>query len=57
MEQKSHQIIDSDCSGTILGLLISPLLIEAVGWRTMFTIYGVVGLPLWALWKARCVSC
>lgn len=40
-------------SGTILGLLASPLLIEAVGWRAMFAVYGLVGLPLWALWQAR----
>ena len=35
--------------GSVLGLSLSPLIIETFGWRTVFVIFGAVGL-VWVQW-------
>lgn len=37
-------------SGNLVGLLVSPLVLAAVGWRPLFYMYGLLGLPLLLLW-------
>ena len=37
-------------SGTIAGLLLSPLIIQSLSWRWVFYLFGGAGLPLLALW-------
>ena len=39
-------------SGNLVGLLLSPLLLERFGWRSVFYIFGALGLPMLALWNA-----
>ncbi len=39
------------CAGNLLGLVVSPLLLAAVGWRSMFLLFGVLGVPLLLLWN------
>ncbi|KAK9845874.1 hypothetical protein WJX81_004733 [Elliptochloris bilobata] len=38
--------------GNLLGLALSPVLMAALGWRSLFLIFGAVGAPLLALWLA-----
>ena len=38
--------------GNLLGLALSPVLLAALGWRSLFYIFGAVGAPLLALWLA-----
>lgn len=38
-------------AGNLLGLVLSPLLLQAVGWRSMFLLFGALGVPLLALWN------
>eukprot|EP00210_Caulerpa_lentillifera_P006000 g5735.t1 len=42
-------------SGTILGLLTSPLLIEFFGWESVFYVFGGIGI-LWVLWWEHLVQ-
>ncbi|KAK9828655.1 hypothetical protein WJX72_001353 [[Myrmecia] bisecta] len=37
-------------SGNLLGLFVSPLLLAAYGWRTLFYTFGILGGPLLAVW-------
>lgn len=39
-------------SGNLVGLVASPLLLAAFGWRALFYVFGLLGLPLLALWLA-----
>eukprot|EP00887_Chlorella_sp_A99_P000660 scaffold5.g660.t1 len=39
-------------AGNLLGLLASPLILQRLGWRWLFYIYGVLGAPLLLLWLA-----
>lgn len=39
-------------SGNLVGLLLSPLLLEMFGWRSVFYVFGVLGLPMVAIWNA-----
>ena len=38
-------------AGNLLGLILSPLLLSALGWRALFLIFGVFGGPLLMLWQ------
>ena len=35
-----------------MGLFLSPLLLATLGWRGLFFVFGVLGLPLLAAWLA-----
>lgn len=37
-------------SGNLIGLAVSPLILAAFGWRSLFLIFGVLGGPLLAFW-------
>lgn len=39
-------------SGNLVGLLASPILLEMYGWRSVFYVFGLLGLPLFLLWNA-----
>jgi len=39
-------------AGNLAGLALSPLLLAALGWRSLFYVFGAVGAPLLALWLA-----
>ena len=39
-------------SGNLVGLLLSPVLLESFGWRSVFYTFGALGLPMAALWNA-----
>ena len=36
--------------GNLVGLVLSPLVIAAVGWKNLFVAFGLLGLPLLAFW-------
>lgn len=38
-------------SGNLVGLLVSPLILQNLGWRPLFYIFGLFGAPLLALWS------
>lgn len=38
--------------GNLVGLFLSPLLLQKLGWRGLFYTFGVLGLPLLAIWLA-----
>ena len=38
-------------SGNLVGLLVSPLLLEMYGWRSVFYVFGALGLPLVIMWN------
>jgi len=38
-------------TGNLLGLILSPLLLQAYGWRSLFLIFGVLGGPLLLMWN------
>lgn len=38
--------------GSLMGLILSPLILLNFGWRTLFFIFGALGAPLLALWIA-----
>jgi ACS family sodium-dependent inorganic phosphate cotransporter/ACS family sodium-dependent inorganic phosphate cotransporter-like MFS transporter 9 len=38
--------------GTILGLLLSPLIVQRLGWPGLFYVFGALGLPVLAFWNA-----
>ena len=38
-------------TGNLLGLVLSPLLLQAYGWRSLFLIFGVLGGPLLLMWN------
>lgn len=40
------------CAGNLLGLLLSPLILQAYGWRALFYAFGLLGAPLLAFWLA-----
>jgi len=37
-------------TGNLLGLVLSPLILTAFGWRALFYVFGFFGLPLLAMW-------
>lgn len=39
-------------AGNLLGLLVSPFIVLQYGWRTLFCIFGALGLPLLIFWLA-----
>ena len=39
-------------AGNLVGLFLSPLLLQKLGWRGLFYTFGVLGLPLLAIWLA-----
>lgn len=39
--------------GTVTALLVTPVLIGAWGWRSVFYIYGVLGFIWWIFWQMR----
>ena len=38
-------------AGNLLGLVLSPLLLQAFGWRSLFLIFGALGGPLLLMWN------
>eukprot|EP00983_Pelagomonas_calceolata_P053416 1143281-Pelagomonas_calceolata.AAC.5 len=40
----------SGSGGNLLGLVLSPLILTAFGWRALFYVFGFFGLPLLAMW-------
>lgn len=38
-------------SGNLVGLVLSPLILSAFGWRTLFLAFGIFGGPLLLLWQ------
>lgn len=38
-------------AGNLVGLVLSPLILSAFGWRTLFLAFGVFGGPLLLLWQ------
>merc|ERR1719379_1792521 len=38
-------------SGNIVGLLLSPFLISNYGWRSLFYLFGILGVPVLLLWQ------
>jgi MFS family permease len=39
--------------GTLLGLLLSPLVVLNFGWPALFVAYGSLGIPLFLAWQVR----
>lgn len=39
-------------AGNLVGLFLSPLLLAKFGWRGLFYVFGLLGLPLLAVWLA-----
>ncbi|EFN57861.1 hypothetical protein CHLNCDRAFT_143323 [Chlorella variabilis] len=37
-------------TGNLVGLLLSPLILQRFGWRALFYLFGVAGAPLLLLW-------
>jgi MFS family permease len=37
-------------AGNLAGLALAPILLHTVGWRGLFYVFGLLGLPLLALW-------
>eukprot|EP01024_Parvocaulis_polyphysoides_P021591 TRINITY_DN20226_c0_g2_i1.p1 TRINITY_DN20226_c0_g2~~TRINITY_DN20226_c0_g2_i1.p1 ORF type:complete len:369 (-),score=58.89 TRINITY_DN20226_c0_g2_i1:25-1044(-) len=38
-------------SGNLVGLVLSPLIIEQFGWQALFYIFGLFGFPMFLLWN------
>ncbi|KAG7667865.1 putative anion transporter 4, chloroplastic [Nannochloris sp. 'desiccata'] len=38
-------------TGNLVGLIVSPLILYHLGWRSLFYIFGLFGAPLLALWS------
>jgi len=55
-EEKSRAVVFVNSGlylGTILGLLTSPMLINAFGWQSVFYVFGGVGLVWVVIWEAQ----
>lgn len=39
-------------SGNLVGLLLSPLILQLYGWRSLFYVFGLLGIPLLLFWLA-----
>jgi predicted MFS family arabinose efflux permease len=39
-------------AGNLVGLLLSPLILQRFGWRALFYLFGLAGVPLLLLWFA-----
>ncbi|WIA32968.1 hypothetical protein OEZ86_006131 [Tetradesmus obliquus] len=39
-------------SGNLVGLVLSPLILVTFGWKALFYTFGLLGLPLMAVWLA-----
>ena len=39
-------------AGNLVGLLLSPLILQRFGWRALFYMFGAAGLPLLLMWAA-----
>ena len=37
-------------AGNLVGLLLSPLILQHFGWRALFYLFGFAGIPLLVLW-------
>jgi len=37
-------------AGNLAGLALAPVLLHTVGWRGLFYVFGLLGVPLLALW-------
>lgn len=38
-------------SGNLVGLLLSPIFIQQYGWRSLFYVFGAMGIPLLYIWS------
>ena len=47
----SLKLVVATPAGNLLGLILSPLLLQAYGWRSLFLIFGVLGGPLLLMWN------
>ena len=43
-------------TGNLIGLILSPMLLINLGWRSLFYIFGMMGGPLIAFWMAMVPS-
>ncbi|PSC76976.1 putative anion transporter chloroplastic [Micractinium conductrix] len=39
-------------TGNLVGLLLSPLILQRFGWRALFYMFGLAGVPLLLMWAA-----
>lgn len=39
-------------TGNLVGLLLSPLILQRYGWRALFYLFGILGAPLLFMWNA-----
>lgn len=39
-------------AGNLVGLLLSPFILQQYGWRALFYMFGLAGLPLLLVWAA-----
>ena len=39
-------------AGNLAGLALAPILLHTIGWRGLFYVFGLLGLPLLAVWLA-----
>ena len=39
-------------TGNLAGLALAPILLQTVGWRGLFYVFGLIGAPLLAFWLA-----
>lgn len=39
-------------AGNLAGLALAPILLQTVGWRGLFLVFGLLGAPLLAFWLA-----
>jgi len=42
--------------GSVIGLLLCPKMIQQLGWHSVFTIFGALGIVWWLLWNAKIQS-
>ncbi len=42
--------------GTVFALIVTPIVVEALGWEWAFYIFGAVGVAWFLLWQARATS-
>ena len=43
-------------SGSILGLALSPHMVEVLSWPSVFYLFGAVGILWYALWQSKAAS-
>lgn len=47
---KSSKKCAAPAAGNLIGLAVSPIILAAFGWRSLFLIFGILGGPLLAFW-------